>query len=382
MSVVIVSPLTSFMWKRFHDADGLPATPYTPPEGQLVTTIKDVAAHAGVGIGTVSRVLNDHPAVTEATRAKVRAAIASLNYHPSRTARALSRRQTGSLAIVMPFFTEPAAVERLRGVVEAVDESSFEIVLFNVDHASRRSTRFAQLARGDVADGALVLSLRPTDDEVGLLRARGLPVVFVDADVPGFPRYVVDDTEGGRLAGRHLLELGHERIGFVGDDVDPAFQFTSSARRRQGLAEALRDGGRPLDQRYVRLGPHAREVARQLAVELLLQPEPPTAIFAHSDTQALGVLEAAECLGRQVPDDLSVVGFDDIEAARVAGLTTVHQPLHESGRLGARRLLALLEGESDPDDERVELRLGLVERRSTQSPKGRRRATMTTRSTA
>jgi DNA-binding LacI/PurR family transcriptional regulator len=330
-----------------------------------VTTIKDVASLAGVGIGTVSRVLNDHPAVTASTRAKVRAAIELLDYEPHRAARALSGRSSRAIAVVVPLITQPSAVERLRGVLAALDESGYEVVLFSIDDAEQRRVRLGRLLRRDLADGLLLVSLRPTPEEVRRLREAGLPTVVVDGDVDGFPTFVVDDIRGGRLAARHLLELGHSRIAYVGDVVTPYAASSSSSRRLRGLAEELAAAGTPLDTTLVAEGRHALAVARRMALDVLQRSNPPpTAVFAHSDTQALGVLEAADELGLRVPEDLSVIGFDDIESARYAGLTTVRQPLFESGRLGGERILERLRGDQVAPG-RVELPLEVVVRRTT-----------------
>jgi LacI family transcriptional regulator len=330
-----------------------------------VVTIKDVAALAGVGIGTVSRVVNDHPGVKPATRARVRDAISRLDYHPHRVGRALSGRRLGAVAVLVPFFTHPSAVERLSGVVSVTDPLGLDLVLFNVDHPHARASHLARLARRDVADGVLILSLSPTDEAHRQLLEHGVPTVVVDADAPGLPSVVIDDTIGGQLAGRHLLELGHRRIAYVADAIDPAFGFTSSARRQRGLEQVLHEAGAPLDPALVGAGIHDPVVAKRVGAELLSMAERPTAVFAHSDTQALGVLEAATSLGLRVPEDVSVLGFDDIEIARFAGLSTVRQPLFESGRLGATRLVEVLESGSCTGPRRLELPLEVMARRTT-----------------
>jgi LacI family transcriptional regulator len=337
---------------------------HQPQRASRRVTIDDVAARAGVGVGTVSRVLNDHPAVTPETRARVRAAIESLDYHPNRAARTLSRRRSGTIAVVVPFFTQPSALARLQGVLDALDDTPYEVVLYNVDHAEQRRERLQRLLRHDVGDGLLVLSLRLTSDEVARLRQADVPAVVVDADTDDLPSVVVDNVEGGRLAARFLLGLGHRRIGYIGDAPDPRFGFTSSARRLEGLRAELEAAGSPLDPSLVVEGPHDRGSAREMALDLLRRPDPPTAIFAHADTQAIGVLDAAAELAIEVPRDLSVVGFDDIELAQLVGLTTVRQPLFDSGRLGAGCLLELIGGTA-PSTQRVELPLELVARRTT-----------------
>jgi LacI family transcriptional regulator len=166
------------------------------------------------------------------------------------------------------------------------------------------------------------------------------------------------------MAAEHLIGLGHRRIGYIGD-IDPGFGFTSTPHRRAGLVEALAAVGYELLPEFDRDGVHGRAVARSLALEMLGCAEPPTAIFAQSDTQAIGVLEASAQLGLRVPEDLSVIGFDDIEAAELVGLTTVRQPLFESGRLGALRLLELVESGTIGASDTTVLPLEIVVRRTT-----------------
>jgi DNA-binding LacI/PurR family transcriptional regulator len=178
----------------------------------------------------------------------------------------------------------------------------------------------------------------------------------------------VDDVEGGDLATRYLLELGHRRIAFMGDKPSDQFRFDSSRDRTIGYERALARAGLAVRPEYVPEGTQSRHVARSIAEELLQLPEPPTAVFAASDTQALGVLEAARALGVGVPDELSVIGFDDIEIASYVGLTTIRQPLFESGRRGAELLLRALAGE--PGSARVEtLPLELIVRGTTRPPR-------------
>jgi DNA-binding LacI/PurR family transcriptional regulator len=334
---------------------------------RTAATIADVASRAGVGASTVSRVLNGGQ-VSGRARARVLAAINDLEYRPRASARSLVTGATQTLALVIPFFTHPSAVERMRGVLAAVDETAYDLVICNVANASQRDEYLGPGAPLDRSDGLLLVSLAPRDKEVdGFLRA-GAPVVLLDAFHPGLPCLRIDDVAGGLMATRHLLELGHERIAFVGDRGDSGLGFVSSDHRRDGYRRALRDAGIPIRRELERDGPHGRLVAHRLTRELLALEAPPTAIFAASDTQALGVLEAAGIEGFDVPGDLSVVGFDDIEVASYVGLTTVHQPLEESGRRAVERLVAAVGDEdSRPHEERLDLRLEV--RRTTAPPR-------------
>jgi DNA-binding LacI/PurR family transcriptional regulator len=314
-----------------------------------MTTIAEVARRAGVGVATVSRVLNRSPRVSKPTRERVLEVIDELGYAPNAAARALSTGRTCTIGVVAPFFTQPSVVERLRGVSRAIAAAGYQLVLFDVEGPDR----FVDLAVGGRLDGLLCVSLRPSDEELERFAAAAVPVALIDAQHPGLPGVYIDDVDGGRLAAEHLLGLGHRRIAYIGDEETNPYGFTSSARRRIGAESAILAAG---DQMIVRRGQHSREHARIIAAELLASAEPPTAIFAGSDLQALGVLEAAEAAGLAVPGDLSVVGFDDIEVARYAGLTTVAQPLEESGTLGARLLLRTLDGKGGAV-EKLELRL-------------------------
>jgi LacI family transcriptional regulator len=322
-----------------------------------MTTIAQVAKRAGVGVATVSRVLNRSPRVSEPTRERVLEVIDELGYTPNASARALSTGRTLTVGIVAPFFTQPSVVERLRGVSRVIGAAGYQLVLFDVEGPYR----FAELAAGRV-DGLLCVSVCPPAEDLDRFEAAGIPVTLVDCEHPGLPGVFINDFEGGRMAADHLLGLGHRRIGFIGDREPHPFGFTSSSRRRIGASSAITEAGADV---IVHRGPHGRAEARLIATELLTDGDPPTAIFAPSDIQALGVLEAADDLGLDVPGDLSVVGFDDIEIARYAGLTTVAQPLEESGTRGARLLLGALEGERS-SAERLALRL--VVRRTPAAP--------------
>lgn len=332
-----------------------------------MTTIADVAKKAGVGVATVSRVLNGSPQVRDATRARVLSAIDLLGYQPNPLARGLSRGRCQTLGVVVPFFTHASAVERLRGVVATLDQSRYDLVLFNVESPLHRDQHLASITGRDRADGLLVMSMPIPTRDLDRLTSAGIPIVLVDARGKGVPAVVSDDVVGGRMATEHLVRLGHRAIAFIGDDPKNSFGFTSSAQREHGYSSVIAEAGIEFQTELVRHGAHDRSVAEGLAGELLDLAEPPTAIFASSDVQATGVLAAAAARGVQVPRDLSVIGFDDIELSAYIGLTTVHQPLFESGQLGARLLLGAVAGEIPAPVEHP-LPLTLVERSTTAAP--------------
>jgi len=330
-----------------------------------VTTIARVAQEAGVGVGTVSRVINGSAAVSEGTRRRVLEVVADLGYEPNATARALSTGRTRSVGVIAPFFTRPSVIERLRGVAPLLAASGYQLVLFDVERPEQRTGVFRSVI-GRV-DGLLTISLAPPKAELRRLAAAGIPVVLVDHAHESVATVTVDDLEGGRMATEHLLTLGHRRIAFAGDTVDGVHGASASSRRCAGYQRALADAGVPLRPELVKLRPHGRHAA-EIADELFALAAPPTAVFAASDLQALAMIEALEALGRRVPDDLSVVGFDDVELARYAGLTTVAQPLQDSGTRGAELLLSALEGD-DVLQARQHLSLELVVRGTTAPPR-------------
>jgi DNA-binding LacI/PurR family transcriptional regulator len=323
-----------------------------PLPGHAPARIADVAALAGVGIATVSRVMNGSAQVRPATRDRVLEAIRTLNYRPSSVARSLSLQRTMVVAALLPWFTNPSAVQRVRGIVEGLSNSQYDLMVFDIELEDRQRRAFELFDRGDRADGLLVVSTLPPEQEVERITAARIPCVLVDAVHPALPSIAVDDVGGGEMATRHLIELGHRRIALIGD-TPPEFRFDWSRDRTRGYERALRQAAIAVRPEYVREGTRLLHVARAIAAELLSLPERPTAIFAASDTQALGALEAARAQGIRVPQELSIIGFDDIEVASYVGLTTVRQPLAESGRRGAQLLLRALGGR--PVDLRTEL---------------------------
>jgi DNA-binding LacI/PurR family transcriptional regulator len=330
-------------------------------------TIAEVAETSGVGVGTVSRVINGTANVRDATRNRVLKVIGQLGYRPSHLAAALSRGTPRTVAIVVSHLTRPAMSARLAGALAVLDEQGYDTVVCNVATAEQRDRHLAALTERHRADGVIVVSLPLSAPQLSGFRRAGVPLVVVDALARGVPQTFTDDVLGGRIATEHLLRLGHRRIGFVGDDAfrDPAesLGFVSSARRLTGYRQALAAAEVSYDPALVRRGRHDAATAGRLAADLLARPDPPSAIFAASDTQALGVLMAAQAAGVRVPEQLSLVGFDDVEAAALLGLSTVRQPLEHTGAEGARRLCALLRGER-VRPLRQQLALEMVQRSS------------------
>jgi DNA-binding LacI/PurR family transcriptional regulator len=312
-------------------------------------TIRDVARRAGVSVATASRALNGNQVVNAQTRDRILAVMQELDFRPSPAARRLSLGRTLTVGVVVSFLTRPQAAERLRGVDAVLTDSEFDLVIYNVESVQKRDHYLRSLADSQRTDGLVVMSLPPPGDVVPALRHAPVPIVFVDVHTPSvaeMPRVIGDDVAGGSLAAQHLMSLGHSRIAFIGDALEDPFGFTSSRDREAGLRDELAAAGIRIPPEWIGHGAHGRYEARELARRILAGDHWPTAIFAASDTQALGVVAAARELGLRVPEELSVIGYDDIEAADYVGLTTVRQKLFESGRRGAEILLAEIDRRS------------------------------------
>lgn len=313
-------------------------------------TIRDVARQAGVSVATASRALNPTSVVNAQTRQRILTVMEELEFRPSPAARRLSLGRTLTVGVVVSFLTRPQAAERLRGVDAVLADSEFDLVIYNVESVQKRDHYLGSLAQSQRTDGLLVMSLPPPDEAAPVLSRSPVPVVFIDVHTPSvaaMPRVIGDDVSGGAIAARHLLDLGHTAIAFIGDAVADPFGFTSSLDREKGLTSELARTGVTIPAGWIGHGAHGRYEARDLAHRMLTDARRPTAIFTASDTQALGVIAAAREIGLHVPDDLSVVGYDDIEAADYVGLTTVRQQLFESGRRGAEILLSEIEHRSE-----------------------------------
>lgn len=309
-------------------------------------TIYDVAKAAGVGIGTVSRVLNNSARVSPETQEKVLNAIQQLGYRPSKVARQLStgvRRH--NVGAIMPFITHPSFVERLRGIQLALNDqdNDFNLILFNVSEPDQYPDQLQSIVEHATVDGLLIATLTVTDEQRELLAQAAIPFVTLSDACSDEPNCISpDNLRGGYMATEHLLELGHRRIAYVGDAFPNAYGFPTGELRYQGYVDALAAHGVPLQSEYVRFGAHGEEPAYRLAQQLLALPQPPSAIFAMSDIQAVGVMTAIREAGLRVPEDISVIGFDDVQLSRYIGLTTIRQHLQEGGYLSMGLLLEML----------------------------------------
>ncbi len=333
----------------------------------MAVTISDVAKAAGVGVGTVSRVLNNSQSVKESTRTKVLQKIAELNYSPDPIARSMITRRTGVLGVIIPFATRAFSMEVLRGMLNAASGLGYEVIIYPVEHINQRNHYFQQLPMRRRVDGMLVVSLSPEDDIARNFQEAGLLTVLVDAYNQHLTSLVINNLEGAYQAVKHLIDKGHRRIGFVNGITEGNFKFNQANDRLIGVHRAFGEFGIDFDPKLMMATDWDRAGGRLAAQHFLSMPNPPTAIFAASDVQAAGVLETARQLGVSVPGDLSLIGFDGIELSEILELSTMEQPMHLMGEMGVHKLMELLEDENKVP-ELIRLDTKLVERRTTGNP--------------
>ncbi len=326
-------------------------------------TIYDVAEYAGVSITTVSRVLNTPNKVNSNTRENILIAIDSLGFVPKAEARARAMQYTGRIGVISPFFTAPSFIQRLRGIAATISSEKFELVIYTVESNDHLQGYLSTLPLTGNLDGLIILSLPVDDAQVRRLIEHGVPTVLIEFPHPKLSCVVIDDLEGGYLATTYLLGKGHRRIAFLGDTDLPEYSINAVTLRLRGFRRALKEAQIKLPETFVRLAPYSQEQTRQVAKELLNLPEPPTAIFAATDFQALGVLKAANLLGFKVPEQLAVIGFDDLDLAEYVDLTTISQHLDESGRLAVEILLAQIKEPSRPL-KNIIIPLTIIERKT------------------
>lgn len=305
-------------------------------------TIIDVAKAAKVSVSTVSRVINNKDDVSEATFQRVNEVIDELGYAQSLAARSMRSRKTGVIGLIMPDVDDPFSIEVMRGVNRAIIEESYDLLIYTNGEIRKNNSatwerQYVALLNSNVTDGVIIVT--PMADQFASVS----PVVSIDPNRnnPTGPAVISTNYHGALAATEYLIGLGHRRIAHIGGRVD----LLSAVRRQEGFEHALQAAQIPLQPSLILPGDYSVETGRQQAMKLLSLDEPPTAIFAANDQSAKGVLQAAEAMGLRVPEDLSVVGYDNIPDAGYLGLTTVDQHVNRMGYVGTQMLFDLIRGE-------------------------------------
>jgi LacI family transcriptional regulator len=329
-----------------------------------IPTIYDVAKKAGVSVSTVSRVFNEPHLVQKDTRQKVMHAVEQLKFVPKAEATVLARKHVGSVGVLLPFFTSPSFVHRMRGVAAALSETRFELVVYTISSRTQLDEYLDVLPLSRRLDGLVLMSMPLTDAQTRHLKAHSMEVVTVEYARGDFCSVEIDNVEGGRMAARHLLKKGRRRCAFVGEVGVPEHIIHLSDLRLEGFRLGLRELGMDLPDEYVSREPFSREGVVRQAEVLLGRSPPPDAIFAYSDLHAAHILRFARARGIRVPQDISIIGFDGTDLADYLELTTVDQNLDESGRLAAEMLVSRISDHSRPL-QNTRLQLTIAERGTT-----------------
>lgn len=333
-----------------------------------MATIYDIAKHVGVSAGTVSRALSRPDKVLPATRTRIEQAAAALGYVPNTVARTLKTQRSGKILVTVPDIANPFFAQILQGAEDAAQALGYAVLLGDTQDQPDREERYAQMLRRNEADGMIVLGHRlpPTARAIVEQQGAAAPVVNGCEFDPalGLPSVHIDNAAAARAVMEHLYALGHERIAVVGGPPDnPLHQ-----QRLEGVRAAARARGR-LRQLNIVPGDFSVDSGHAAATTLLAAMPVPTAIFCFSDQMALGALAACRDLGIGVPDDLSIVGFDDLASSRylTPPLTTIRQPMREIGERAVNLLLAIIERADVPLQQTLEF--SLMVRGSTAAPR-------------
>ncbi len=321
-------------------------------------TIKDVAAEAGVSYQTVSRVINDNANVRDETRTRVRQAIEALNFRPNLAARSLPRRRSSIIGLIIPYeadylFRDPNLLAQISGIDAEANAQGYNLLLSTAGDSNSGLEAYERLLRNQVADGALVLETASSQEGGKLLAEQQYPYVSLGYDLGNPHAYSVhcDDRTGAKDASHHLLAKGHHRIGII--NGPPIGAVGAMQERLWGHQQALQEAGLSFDPELMVYGDYTRAGGQMATASLLDLTNPPTAIFAFNDRMAMGAIRALNAAGLRVPDDVAVVGFDDIPTAAdfYPPLTSVNQPGKQMGHIATRLLFKLITGERVTDKE-------------------------------
>jgi LacI family transcriptional regulator len=336
-----------------------------------MATLSEVAEQAGVSPTLVSRYLNNRIELPAATRERIDAAIARLDYRPNLLAKRLSTGKTEAISLVTSEIANPFFAELAAAIEAEAERHGYAVYISSTRGDNARAVSAVRRLEDQHVDGLIMMANHPDDGRLASLLRNEKNIVLVDEDIPGVtvPRVFVDNEHGAWLATDHLIEAGHRDIALIGGPQG----LLTVHERLAGFRRAMRQRGLKPRPEWVMLGDYSREHGFEAMQRLLDLSRKPTAILACSDYIAVGVLKAAHQRGLAIPHDLSLVGFDDMPFAELVDppLTTVRQPIAEMGRLAFERLLALLDRAEAPALTRLPVEL-VVRRSVAELPKGRR----------
>jgi LacI family transcriptional regulator len=325
-------------------------------------TIRDVAREAGVGLGTVSRVLSESSHVRPETRQRVLEAVERLGFRPSRMAQGLARGRTQTLGVLVPFFTKHYFLEILRGVEQSAFTYDYSLIVYNVERREQALAHFDFLGKTRRVDGLIVIALSHELITEAYAEMPAFPVVGVDTRIEGAASLLPDHEKGMYLAVRHLARLGHQRIGLIDRHQDPVSEVVSQERQR-GYRKACQEAGLSVPDAYQVVTEYSQKGGHSAARRLLSRRQPPSALACASDVQAIGAMRAVQERGLRVGDDVSVTGYHDVELAEYVGLTTVRVPAADMGAAAVSLLIEMFVGRP-PERDMIRFSPRLVVRQS------------------
>lgn len=306
-------------------------------------TIYQVAQRAGVAISTVSRVLNNSPNVSEKTKEKVNNAIRELNFRPQVSARKLASREPQMLAIAVPSFTTPYYNEVLKGVKDEIQDMDLDIVIYNTGSKNPKEGVENFFDRG-TADAVITISIDITETVHHQLQSSEIPIVLIGSSHPDYNYFELNNRKGGFLAGEHLIKQGFERLGMI-----RPFKNTSSSQEREaGFLEALKEFKMPIEKKLFVSGDTTKHAGytEEAGFEAIYKYDQmgdfPDAIFCSNDTQAIGAYHALTKLGMRIPEDIAIMGYDNIKFTKYLDLTTIDQKMYSVGVTATRRLAEII----------------------------------------
>ena len=332
----------------------------------MSVTRDDVARRAGVSPATVSYVINDGPRpVAQATRSRVLKAIEELGYKPSAVASNLRRQKTRTLGLIVPDTHNPYFSEVARGIERVAFENGYTVISCHSSYDVEMEMKYVDMLQIQRAAGIVWIPATDSPDVLQMLTDYGVPTVVIDREVhgEGVKTVVADNFQGGYIAVEHLINLGHRRVGFISRPVE----LSHSQGRMAGYRAALNDHDISYDPTLIVRGGFTLEDGYRAVKDLLALRDPPTAVFAYNDIMAIGALRGIRERRLSVPDDFSVVGFDDIAQAAFTcpALTTIYMPKFELGQRGAQVLIALVESKPVPEVYQDKMAVRLIKREST-----------------
>ncbi len=317
----------------------------------MSVTIYDIAREANVGIGTVSRVLNNSANVTSETRERVITIARRLNYQPHAFAQALARKRSNTLSAIIPFFTNYFFIEVLQGVQETLTTLGYDLIIHGANNQDQVEEYLQRSMRKGRVDGTLLFSLELPEKNAQEIIERKIPLVLVDTYHPLFDSIRVDNAMGAKIATEHLLSLGHTSIGMINANLksSPAKERLLSFRRTMSAHGIDISDDLIVNSSDAKNDGFSRESGYHCMKEFIARGSSlPTAFFVSSDIQAIGVLAALREHNIRVPEDLAIVSFDDVELAKNFDLTTMSQPMFKMGELAVKKMLERIENPGAP----------------------------------